>query len=63
MDDLKTSPELLERLKVAARRQPEPGEIERQRVSYIMGAVKDPTNVTESRIRDVLAKQEGVARA
>jgi len=60
--DLKTKPSLLHALSEAAQRKPTADEIQRQRVSFILGAVKEGGGVTESRVREVLAEQEGGVR-
>jgi len=60
VEDIKTSQALLDRLRAAAHRQAAPADVEKQMVSYIMGFVKDTSNVTESRIREVLARQKGL---
>lgn len=62
MIEMKTKPSLLRVLQEAAQRKPTADEIQRQRVSFIMSAVKESGGVTESRIREVLAEQEGDAR-
>jgi len=59
---LKTSSELLDLLAAAARRKPTSDEIERQRVSFIMSTVKENSDVTVSRIKEVLADQDGNKR-
>ena len=59
MAELRTSPALLRALAKAMEREPTADEIQRQRVSFIMGAVKSE-DVTKSRIQEVLAKQDGV---
>ena len=37
----------------------DPTELQRQRVSYILGILKDDSGITRARIEEVLAKQEG----
>jgi hypothetical protein len=59
MADLKTDEGLLRALKVASSRKPTAAELHRQRVSFIMGIVKDTSGITRARVAEVLAGQEG----
>lgn len=59
MDDLKTDSQLLTALEAASKRRTSMEELKHQRVSFIMGILKDNSGVTKSRIQNVLAQQEG----
>jgi hypothetical protein len=59
MTDLKTSDSLLDALKRAAAYKPTAEELERQRVSFILGSLREESTVTRERVQEVLAQQEG----
>lgn len=59
MTNIRTEAGLLERLKIASSRRLTLDEIERQRVSFIMGMVGNKSGVTREKVRAVLDKQEG----
>ncbi len=59
MTNLKTKESLLSNLKAAAKRPTSPDELRKQRVSFIMGTLKDNSTVTKSQITEILAAQEG----
>jgi hypothetical protein len=59
MTDLRTDQTLINRLRSAAARELTAEEVNRQRISYILGTLKDESTVTRSKIRDVLADHEG----
>ena len=59
MADLRTNDALLRALKASSARPLTAAELERQRVSYILGILKDDSGITRARIEEVLAKQEG----
>ena len=59
MVELKTRESLLSALKWATAHPPTPEELGKQRESFIMGSLKESSGVTRSRIREVLARQEG----
>jgi hypothetical protein len=59
MIELKTQESLLRALKQAAARRLTAEELEKQRVSFIVGSLKESSAVTRARIREVLAQQEG----
>ena len=59
MTELKTNPSLLDALQKASAQPPTAEEIESQRVSFIMGALKHDSPVTRAQVQNVLAKQEG----
>lgn len=56
---IQTRKELLDALQRATSRTMSPSELHAQRVSFIMGSIKDPNTVTRAQVEDVLAKQEG----
>ena len=62
MPELKTNRELLEALDSASKRPLTREEIERQRVSFIMGTLKMTSGVTRERVQQVVAKEEGKRR-
>jgi hypothetical protein len=59
MNELMTDPNLIRRLEAAARQKPSADDIQRQRLSFIISTVKETSNVTVSRIKEVLADQDG----
>jgi hypothetical protein len=59
MTELQTDQALINRLKIAAARELTAEEVNKQRVSYILGTLKNESTVTRSRIKDVLAEHEG----
>lgn len=59
MTELRTRESLLKALEKAASRRLTPEEVEGQRVSFIMGSLKEESSVTRSRVREVLAEQQG----
>lgn len=59
MTELKTSELLLAALKEASKRGLTAEELNKQRISFIMGSLKESSTVTRSRIQEVLAEQEG----
>ena len=63
MTDLKTSEKLLEALRKSATRAPTAEEIEKQRVSFVMGSLGRESTATKAQIKEMLAKQEGKKRA
>lgn len=63
MNELTTNVTLLRTLRAAAMKKPSAEEIERQRVSFIKSAVKNCDCVTEVKIKQVLAEQDGAAHA
>jgi hypothetical protein len=62
INDIKTDKSLLLALEAAARRRSSAEEVQNQRISFIMGAVRQSEHVTKSRIRAVLADQNGDRR-
>jgi hypothetical protein len=61
MGELKTDQTLLEALKKAAADHPGHDELEKQRVSFIMGTLGSESQVTRERVEQELARQEGRA--
>jgi hypothetical protein len=59
MTELKTKPDLLEALRRASTRAPTAEEIRKQRVSFIMGTLKDNSSVSRERVQEILDRQEG----
>lgn len=59
MTEVKTKPALLEALRVAAATQQTADEIQKQRVSFIIGMLKDDSTVSRAKVSEVLAAQEG----
>lgn len=59
MPELKTDRSLLAALKKAEGHKLTPREIERQRVSFIMGSIKMTSGVTRERVQEVVAQQIG----
>ena len=59
MVDIHTKPSLLRALESAARRKPTVDEVKKQRVSFVMSAVKENRELTKARIEEILAEQEG----
>lgn len=59
MPELKTEQSLLDALREASSHTPTAEELQRQRVSFIMGSLKTDSSVTRDRVQKVLAEQEG----
>lgn len=59
MTDLHTSASLLEKLRRSASMPMTYEEIRRQKVSYVMGSLKDGSSVTVSKVNEVLSKHDG----
>ena len=59
MENLRTSVDLLERMRAAATAPEE--DIHQQKVSFILGAVNSDNDITRERIEEVLARHEGRA--
>ena len=59
MTRLHTAASLLRALKDASSRPLSADELRKQRVSFIMGSLKDSSTVTRARVREILAEQEG----
>lgn len=63
MTELKTSKSLLEALRKSTTRVPTAEELEKQRVSFVMGSLGRKSTATRSQVQEMLAKQEGKKRA
>jgi hypothetical protein len=63
MTELKTSKELLQALRNSATRLPTAEELEKQRVSFVMGSLGKNSTATRAQVEEMLAKQEGKKRA
>jgi hypothetical protein len=59
MANLRTTEALLRALRKASDRPLTANELQRQRVSYIMGILKGDSGITRARVEKVLAEQEG----
>lgn len=59
MTNLWTDQALIKRLELAAAHELTAEEVNKQRISYILGTLKDESTVTRSKIREVLAEHEG----
>ena len=59
--EIKTDEKLLQALKRAAGHKPTAAELKEQRVSFIFGSMKNSSNVTRSRIAELLKEHDGVA--
>jgi hypothetical protein len=63
MTELKTNEALLKALRNSATRVPTAEELEKQRVSFVMGSLGRKSTATRSQVQEMLAKQEGKKRA
>lgn len=63
MTELRTSQTLLDALRKASERTPTEEELREQRVSFIMGTIRDDAHITRDRVKEVLEIQEGKRRA
>jgi len=59
MTNLRTDDALLRKLEAAASKTLSADELRKQRISFIMGTLKDNSTVTRAKITEVLAVQEG----
>jgi len=59
MTNLKTKESTLNALQQASRRPLTAEELQKQRVSFIMGSLKKESPVTRAKVQEVLAEQEG----
>jgi hypothetical protein len=59
MENLKTSADLLDKLKRATRQVLSEGEIQRQRASFVFGAINSDNDVTKEKVEEILARHEG----
>ncbi len=56
---LQTSEALLRALTESTARAPTAEEVRSQRVSFIMGSLRDDSTVTRARVQEILKQQEG----
>lgn len=63
MTDLKTDKSLLSELRSAATRIPTAEELEKQRVSFVMGSLGKNSTATRAQVEEILARQDGKKRA
>lgn len=63
MAEIKTDEALLKALGRAARQQPTAAEIEKQRVSFIMGSLSEKNTVSRAKVTQILAAREGRSAA
>lgn len=59
MTDLQTNEALLKALRDPRSKTPTPEEMQKQRVSFIMGSLSNDSSVTRARVGEILAAQEG----
>lgn len=59
MTDLRTDEALLRALQKAASRTPSFEQLERQRLSFVMGALPDDNKMTREQVQSVIERQEG----
>ncbi len=59
MTELKTNEPLLQALARASEHKATPQEIREQRISFILGSIKESSGITRERIQRVLDEQEG----
>lgn len=60
MTELKTKEATLQALQRASGKLPTPEQINKQRVSFIMGSLNKDSNVTRAKVQELLAQHEGV---
>ena len=63
MTELKTNKSLLEALRKSTTRAPTAEELEKQRISFVMGSLGRKSTATRSQVQEMLAEQEGKKRA
>jgi len=56
---LKTSPELLSKLKQTVERKLSAAEILEQRISFVFGSLKPGSGITRERVRQILLEHDG----
>jgi hypothetical protein len=59
MTKIETDKALLDALRAASGHVPSADELRRQRVSFIMGMLKEDSTVTRARVVEILKQQEG----
>lgn len=62
MTDLKTDESLLSKLRSATTRVPTAEELEKQRVSFVMGSLGKNSTATRAQVEELLARQDGKKR-
>ena len=62
MTELKTDKALLAALKQSATLSPPTEQVERQRLSFVMGALPMGSDMTREDVREVLKRQKGAVR-
>jgi hypothetical protein len=62
MVELKTPPEVLEALHRSATTYLSSRELHDQRVSFIMGMLKESSNITRARVEEVIADRDGQSK-
>ncbi len=62
MTKLKTDESLLNKLRDATTRLPTAEELEKQRLSFVMGSLGKNSTATRAQVEEMLAKQEGKKR-
>jgi hypothetical protein len=63
MTELKTKESLLEALRKSATRVPTAEELEKQRISFVMGSLGRKSTASRAQVQEMLDKQEGKKRA
>lgn len=59
MTRIKTNEALLKALREASQHEPTAAELRDQRISFVMGSLKEDSTVTRDRVREILDRQEG----
>ncbi len=59
MTDLRTRQSLLDKLKNSASKPMTYDEIRKQKISYVMGSLKDSSSVTLAKVKEVLSVHDG----
>ena len=60
MTSLKTKESTLRAIREASEHPPGAAEVQKQRISFIMGSLGDESTVTRARVQEILAQQEGL---
>jgi hypothetical protein len=56
---LKTKESTLDALRRASEHPPSAAEVQKQRVSFIMGSLNNESTVTRAKVQEILAQQDG----
>ena len=59
MTGMKTDESLLDALRRATAKTPSAEELEKQRISFIMGTLKPDSSVTRAKVQEILNEHEG----